>query len=56
MQVDNEVIYEAVHEADSTEAALREAMRTARKTYPGEPVYLSHVTVHPVRDESHAAL
>jgi hypothetical protein len=49
MELDHEVIYEAVHEADATEAALRDAMYAARKAYPGEPVYLSYVTVHPLR-------
>ena len=48
MQLDHEIIYEAVHEADGTEAALHDAMRAARKAYPGEPVYLSGATVQPL--------
>ncbi len=48
IQVGASVIYEAVHEAHGTEPALRSAMEAARKAHPGQPVYLSHVTLQPI--------
>ncbi len=48
IEVANEVVYEAVHDADGAEPALRDAMRVARKACPGKPVYLSAVTMRPL--------
>ncbi|MGH7035390.1 MAG: hypothetical protein ACREFL_16780 [Stellaceae bacterium] len=45
IRVAGEAIYHAVHEADCSEPALREAMRAARRACPGKPVYLSDVTL-----------
>lgn len=48
IEVGREVIYEAIHEAEGAEPALREAMRAARKARPDKPVYLSQVTLEPL--------
>ncbi len=48
IQIDREVVYQAVHEADGTEPALHDAMQAARKSCPGMAVYLSQVTLRPV--------
>lgn len=45
IKVAGETIYHAVHEADGSEPALREAMQAARRACPGKPVYLSDVTL-----------
>jgi hypothetical protein len=48
IEVESQVIYQAIHEADGAEPALREAMREARKANPGKRVYLSQVTLEPL--------
>ena len=50
IEMEGEIIYQAVHEADGTEPALRDAMRAARKANPGRRVYLSQVTLEPLEE------
>lgn len=45
IRVQGEAIYRAVHDAEGSEPALREAMQAARRACPGKPVYLSDVTL-----------
>jgi hypothetical protein len=48
IELEREILYEAIHEARSAEPALQEAMRLARRSCVGRPIYLSQVTLKPL--------
>lgn len=48
IELDREILYEAIHEARGAEPALQDAMRVARRSCAGRPIYLSQVTLEPV--------
>jgi len=48
IELDREILYEAIHEARGAEPALQDAMRVARRSCAGRPIYLSQVTLKPL--------